>query len=248
MLWNIALNVVLVVLMVAGIFYAWRLQAALKGLQKNREDMEKFVTDFTGSITRAEKAIRDLQETARGVGGDVDAQIVRAHGLRDELTFLVEAADKIATRLADNTSLAQKDARVQRHQMSQAAEAPEKPAMQETRPQEIKPREQTPTENKSPAPAPQATPSLPAWAKRVEKDVAVINGPVDLPEPVSGLTFGRQPVGQKAPDKIRAMTSTVTSTVASTVPPAPQAEAQSLKEQPRSQAERELLQALEKMR
>ncbi len=236
---SIIINAVFIVCMVVGIVVVWRLQKALNGLNKNRQDMEKFVADFSGSISRAQKAINDLQQTARDVGHDVEGHLARAQGLRDELSFLVEAADKIATRLTDNTTIAQSDAKAARNQRSdkpvEQKHAESKPlsAIQEVQKQKAEPVIIPPAPKAEPAPSPQQAktvpPVLPMWAKRVEPTGPVINAPVEAAAPVSGLQFGRKPV-QKASD-----------VSANTQP-------EKTDEQPRSLAERELLQALEKMK
>lgn len=236
---SIVINAVFIVCMAVGIVYVWRLQKTLNGLNKNRQEMEKFVADFSGSIQRAQKAINDLQQTARDVGVDVENHLTRAQGLRDELSFLVEAADKIATRLTDNTTTAQSDAKAARNQRhDQRTDKPVEQKQPDTKPlsaiHEVqKQKAETviipPAPKAEPAPAPQQAKTVPMWAKRAEPTGPVINAPVEAAAPVSGLQFGRKPV-QKAPE----------------APAAPQPE--KTDEQPRSQAERELLQALEKMK
>ena len=256
--WSIILNAVFIVVMAVGIVFVWRLQRTLNGLYKNRTDMEKFVADFSGSIVRAQKAIRDLQDTARDVGQDVEGQLTRAHGLRDELNFLVEAADKIASRLSDSASAAQHDAKLAR------AERKEKQV--DIKPADIKPADIKPAEKpmstiqdmqkqktepvappiKKPEPIavqePVVAKTVPTWIKRAEQNAPIINVPVEEAPPVSGLQFG----ARKAPQKN-------SESVAST--PVDAAEAKEQVKPPetkspmaKSLAERELLQALEKMK
>lgn len=236
---SIIINAVFIICMAVGIVMVWRLQKTLNGLNKNRQDMEKFVADFSGSIQRAQKAINDLQQTARDVGQDVDGHLTRAQGLRDELSFLVEAADKIATRLTDSTATAQNDAKASRNQRAEkpveAKPIDTKPfsAINDVQKQKAESVITPPAPKAEPAPAPQQAktvpPAFPTWAKRAEATGPVINAPVEAAAPVSGLQFGRKPV-QKTPEA-----------PANTQP-------EKTDEQPRSQAERELLQALEKMK
>jgi hypothetical protein len=232
MIWNVIINGVFIVVMAVGIVYVWRLQKTLNGLNKNRVEMEKFVADFSASIARAQKAINELQQTARGVGQDVEGQLARAQGLRDELSFLVEAADKIASRLSDSASAAQQDAklaRTQRPEPAQEIKPVEKPlsSIQEVQKQKSEPAVQT----KKPEPQPEAAPTktVPTWIKRVEAGGPVINAPVEAAAPVSGLQFGAKKTKPAEPVAIPA-------------------EKEEAKDQPRSLAERELLQALEKMK
>ncbi len=237
---NIILNVIFIVVMAVGIVFVWRLQKTLNGLHKNRMDMEKFLSDFSGNITRAQKAIRDLQDTARDVGEDVEGHLAKAQGLRDELSFLVEAADKVASRLSDSASAAQSDAkqaRLQRNEKSPEkavdTKAAEKPLSavhdiqkQKTEPvtQQVKKVDAAPTQDVSQGK------TVPTWVKRAEQNAPIINAPVEEAAPVSGLQFGARKASKAAETQ-----------------PAP-VEKEEAKEQPRSLAERELLQALEKMK
>ncbi|MBY0428359.1 MAG: hypothetical protein K2Q32_03980 [Alphaproteobacteria bacterium] len=241
MMWSMALNGVFIVVMAIGIVFVWRLQLTLNGLYKNRAEMEKFVSDFSASIARAEKAIRGLQETARDVGQDVEGQLARAHGLRDELSFLVEAADKVASRLSDSASTAQHDvkqARAQRAEKAQEIKASENPApiMQNVQKPKGEPVAQPAVKKveavPAPEPAPASTKTVPTWIKRAEQNAPIINAPVEEVAPVSGLQFGARKAAQKNAEVI------------ASVP----VEKDDAKEQPKSLAERELLQALEKMK
>lgn len=233
MIWSVALNVVFIVVMAVGIVFVWRLQRTLNGLYKNRMEMEKFVADFSGSISRAQKAIRDLQDIARDVGQDVDGQLTRAQSLRDELTFLVEAADKVASRLSDSASAAQQDAKqakTQRAEKPVEVKSAEKPlsAIQDVQKQKTEPVIEA--KKAEPAPAPVAAKTVPTWIKRAEHNAPIINAPVENVEPVSGLQFGVKKQTQKNVEVPVANTKEET------------------KEPLKSQAERELQQALEKMK
>ena len=241
--WSIALNGVFIVVMAIGIVFVWRLQRTLNGLNKNRTEMEKFVSDFSGSIGRAQHAIRDLQETARNVGHDVEGQLARAQGLRDELSFLVETADKVANRLSDSASTAQQDAKqtkAQRSEKLQETKVPEKspPIVQDVQ----KPKGEVPTGAKKNEPAPDQAPvaakTVPPWIKRAEQNAPIINAPVEDVAPVSGLQFGTRKAGQKNAEVMASMSFEKQDPV----------EKNEAKEQPKSLAERELLQALEKMK
>lgn len=250
MIWTVASNIVLILIMAAGIFYAWRLQRALSSLAKNRQEMEKFVSDFSGSILRAQKAITDLQDTARNAGSDVEAHLTRAQGLRDELSFLIDAADKIATRLSDNASTAQQDAKIARVQRPEKGVAeksvseklvPEKlpsqkpvPDTKELQQQKIAPPIASPVIAQAYNVQPDNTKdkTVPTWIKRADSNAPVINAPVQDAAPVSGLQFGARKPSQKNAEVVAATPAAQDGT----------------NELPRSQAERELLQALEKMK
>lgn len=218
------IDIVLVVLVGAGIFFAWRLQRALGQLQQNRAAMEGFIGTFVQSIARAEKAIAELHGTARTLSSDIEERMKKAAAMRDELSFLVDAADKVATRLTDNTSLAQGAARAAREKEKEKTPKAEQSVLE-------KPAQATAIDLSTPKPTKdEQAPALPSWAKRLESDTNVIN---KLPNPSAfgPSAFGAAP----ATGKPQGMADKAT-------------EKTDKAAQPRSQAERELMQALEKMR
>jgi hypothetical protein len=178
--WTIALDIFVILLMGAGIFYAWRLERMLRGLDANRRDMQKFVAEFSSSISRAERGIRELQDTAQDTGMDVDRQMARAAALKEELSYLVDAADKIANRLTENssTALARQPEPVLSPAPEPAPPAEEKPAMKKTLDE----------------------PLLPPWAKRASQTQVVVNPKgvaARKPEQAQKATVALQAVSQK---------------------------------------------------
>ena len=204
MAWGILFNILSIAVMAGVLVYAWRLDRRLSALDKNRQQMEKFVGDFSGAIARAEKAIRTLQETAQDTGVDIDQHFSRAGSLRDELTFLIDAADKIATRLTNSSSQAQSDALTRRP----ATLMPATSAVEEEKKEPVK--TVKPVEMPAPSKEP-AQKNLPTWLKSLRKEPA---------------------------PKVEVALEEKTAVKENKTP----------KEPVRSQAEKELQQALEKMR
>jgi prefoldin subunit 5 len=182
MIWRFVLDGVVIALLGVGIFYAWKLERLLRGLDRNREEMQKFVASFSSSITRAEKGIRELQDTAQDSGVEVDRQIAKAKTLRDELSYLVDAADKIASRLTDMSTQAI-SAR------APAALAPE-PKVEEVLKAAAPPPATKPEPAPVVAPEPVAAkeeaapgpPPVPPWARRATQQDQVIASPSRRPE------------------------------------------------------------------
>ncbi|MBI3418667.1 MAG: hypothetical protein HY053_00830 [Proteobacteria bacterium] len=211
--WTLALDGVVIVLLGVGIFYAWRLERMLRGLDRNRAEMEKFVGVFSSAVARAERGIRELQDTAQDVGVDVDRHIAKAAGLRDELNYLIDAADKMATRLTDTSSAA----------LARKPAAPAPVAVEELAPIKVTVAPPKLVEPLVEKPKADLASALPPWAKPARQDHIIVNRPEK--------TFTRQT--EKTP----------LSKTAEALPVMPM-ERSGL----RSEAERELQQALEKMR
>ncbi|MBI1273654.1 MAG: hypothetical protein GC131_06190 [Alphaproteobacteria bacterium] len=94
------LDITLIGLIVAGIFYAIRVERHLSGIRASRAEMERFVHDFGSTVNRAEAGIKGLKEVARDSGDDLERLIERSQTMRDELRFVVEHADKLAERIS----------------------------------------------------------------------------------------------------------------------------------------------------
>lgn len=99
-----SLDLALIALLVIGIVYASKLMVQLKALRAVRTEMERFVLDFSATVVRAENGVKTLKAAARSSGDDLEQLIEKGGSLRDELGFLIESADKIATRLSSTAS------------------------------------------------------------------------------------------------------------------------------------------------
>src|SRR5438105_3674100 len=93
------LDVAVIVLLAAVLFFAIRLQKQLSEFRAGRQDFAALVGDLGRSVTKAEKAIEGLRDTARASGRDLQAQIDAARALSDELQIITEAGDNLAGRL-----------------------------------------------------------------------------------------------------------------------------------------------------
>jgi uncharacterized protein DUF6468 len=95
-----ALDIVVILMMGAGLVQATRLIRHLAGLQQGRVEMERFVHEFNATVIRAEVGIKGLRTAARDSGDDLEKLVAKAVMVRDELQFIVESADGVAERLS----------------------------------------------------------------------------------------------------------------------------------------------------
>ncbi|MCA8931940.1 MAG: hypothetical protein KDA49_05700, partial [Rhodospirillaceae bacterium] len=86
--YGIFLDGLIVVLLVATIFYAVALSRRLASLRDNRKEMEVAVRRFVEASTRADASIKGLKRTADESGTSLQSLADRAQTLRDELAFL----------------------------------------------------------------------------------------------------------------------------------------------------------------
>ncbi len=93
------LDVAILVLLGATIFYSVRLSNGLKTFRDSRKELSSMLEKLSLSITRAEQAISGLGVTARESGRELQETINQARSLSEELQFINEAGDNLARRL-----------------------------------------------------------------------------------------------------------------------------------------------------
>lgn len=97
--YGLFLDIVIVVLLGATIFYAMRLTRYLEQFRSNRSDMERLIRDLSMQITRAQEGITTLDGLAKESSDELRGLLNKGRGLADELQLITEAGDSLATRL-----------------------------------------------------------------------------------------------------------------------------------------------------
>jgi hypothetical protein len=92
-------EIVLVVLLVATLCQAIRLERALGVLKRDRSSLESLVVGFNASTHQAESGIQRLRAAADGAGRQIENQLTKSVALKDDLSFLTERGDRLADRL-----------------------------------------------------------------------------------------------------------------------------------------------------
>ncbi len=93
------LELILVVLLIAMLFHAIRLERALGVLRRDRTALEQLVAGFNTSTHLAESGIQRLRAAADGAGREIETQLAKSVSLKDDLAFLTERGDRLADRL-----------------------------------------------------------------------------------------------------------------------------------------------------
>lgn len=96
---GIVLDGIVLVLLAATIFVAWRLSENLSAFRKGRKELDKLVQDLSRNIEKAELSITGLKNVTREAGNDLETLVHEARTLCDELQLMTEAGDNIASRL-----------------------------------------------------------------------------------------------------------------------------------------------------
>jgi pyruvate/2-oxoglutarate dehydrogenase complex dihydrolipoamide acyltransferase (E2) component len=160
----LVLDIVVVVLLVVTIGYAINLNRQLVRLRDSKAELEDLVRGFAEATERAEAGVEGMKRMAGEAGERLQATVDRGQAIRDELQFMVEAADSLASRLEGTIS----------HHRPAAQAAPPQPASHQAPPARPAPRAPA-AEPPSPVAAdPRRRPADPAAAEarsRAEREL-----------------------------------------------------------------------------
>jgi hypothetical protein len=94
-----ALDILLVVLLIATLFHAVRLERALGAVKQDRAALQELVASFEASTRAAESGIERLHAATEGPGRQIQRLIESGTTLKEDLTFLVQRGEGLADRL-----------------------------------------------------------------------------------------------------------------------------------------------------
>lgn len=92
-------NLLFIVLLSCMIFYSIRLNKQLKAFAESRDDFQTMMKDLNNTFGEADSNIKGFQNLTSDSHRELDEKISLAISLADELKFMIESADHIATRL-----------------------------------------------------------------------------------------------------------------------------------------------------
>ncbi len=93
------IDIVILFFLGVTIFYAWRLSAYMKLFRDSRREMESLLGKLDADIGRAEKSVLGMRNAAENAAIKLNETIKESKFLADELKFMNEAGDSLATRL-----------------------------------------------------------------------------------------------------------------------------------------------------
>jgi hypothetical protein len=95
----LALDIIILCLLAATIFFAARLSLHLKAFRSNRAALDGIIKELAEQIAQAERAVMGMREAAREGGRDLQERINAARALAEELQFMNETGNNLAGRL-----------------------------------------------------------------------------------------------------------------------------------------------------
>lgn len=96
---SLILDLVIVGLLAATIAYAIILNKQIVKLRESRGEMVELIQGLNEAMAKADTGVRGLKKAAADTGEDLQRTVAKAQTLRDELEFMIEAADALANRL-----------------------------------------------------------------------------------------------------------------------------------------------------
>ncbi len=93
------LDIVVILLLVPTIVYAIILNRRLTALRRSREELSKVVNSFNEATMRAEAGIPKLKKATTEANHTLKDRVEKAQTLRDDLAFMIERAEELAGRL-----------------------------------------------------------------------------------------------------------------------------------------------------
>lgn len=95
----LGLDILIILMLGATIFYAVRLSQHLSIFRSNRSEMERLIRELSSQITRAQEGISVLDDMSSTHGDHLRQMIAKAQGLADELEIITQAGNSLAERL-----------------------------------------------------------------------------------------------------------------------------------------------------
>ena len=98
----IILDVVVATLLLATIFYAWKLSRSISSFRQSKKEMAEFIGQFGNAIVQAEDSISKLKTLNKEIDSELRVNIERARFLANDLSFMIHKGNDIANKLENN--------------------------------------------------------------------------------------------------------------------------------------------------
>ncbi|MBL9095519.1 MAG: hypothetical protein JNK07_01225 [Alphaproteobacteria bacterium] len=96
---GLIIDVVVIALLGATIFYALRLEQKLANMRSAQAALADVIRELNTSASRAEAGIQGLKAAAASSGQALDEKIKRARSLADEIELLLQSGERLGQRL-----------------------------------------------------------------------------------------------------------------------------------------------------
>ncbi len=125
---SLMMNILIIVLLAVTIGYCWVLNRRIRILQDSKSELAQLLKHFDESTQRASESIIALQTASKKIGENIQFRIEKANYLLDDMAFMIERGNKLASQLEANFAVSRARARVAEGEAAAEAEAPEESA------------------------------------------------------------------------------------------------------------------------
>jgi hypothetical protein len=94
-------DIILCVLLVVTLVFAWRLNQRLSDMREGQGDLQVLVTALNEAVEKANTSIVNLRLAAREADETLARKLDDARNISDELGIMTETGDRLAGRLTD---------------------------------------------------------------------------------------------------------------------------------------------------
>jgi Domain of unknown function (DUF6468) len=116
---DLFLQLSLIVLLAATLFYTIRLERAIGMLRHDKSQLEQVIASFTASTQQAERGILRLQSAADGAGKQIAQQVEIARMMQRDLEFLISRGERLADRIDSHIRAHSSDVGLQKQEAPQ---------------------------------------------------------------------------------------------------------------------------------
>ncbi len=103
---SMGLDLLMIGLLALTIWFCWRLNGKILALKESRYDLSEMVKTFDSAIVKTHKNVAELKSISTSSATELQLYINKAGELIGDLSFMTEAAGKLADRLEGNITKA----------------------------------------------------------------------------------------------------------------------------------------------
>ncbi len=107
---GLVLDIIIAGLLIATIIYCMILDRRIRSFKLEQSSLAGVIGDLNNATQSAEVAVAGLKMTSQAAEGDLGGKLNRARSLSDELAFMVETGNNIASKLAEPSMRGEKRA------------------------------------------------------------------------------------------------------------------------------------------
>lgn len=99
MSFSLALDIILVLLLGVTIAYCVMLNRRLQAMRLAQAEMASLIQEFDRATVQAKTGIADLRQAGGEIATRLQDQVKRAQGLSEDLSFMIDAGERLAEKL-----------------------------------------------------------------------------------------------------------------------------------------------------